>query len=110
MTALTIETESAGAYADATEADLHRIVSQLSPESSYVILHREGNELYAQAALARSSDGAITDGFVVEYAVADSDLRQTSVATTDRVYELLSGWAFDRPGWKDSQEWSILQF
>ena len=110
MTKLTLETESLGAYADASEADLHRVVSLLSEDSSYLIVHREGDELYAQAALSRNPNGSFGEGFVVEYAVADSDLRQTKVDTTERVYELLAGWAFDRPGWKDDQEWSVLQF
>jgi hypothetical protein len=110
MTTITVETESAGAYADASEADLHRLVSQLNHANSYLIVHRTGSDLYAQAAIGRKPDGSFDDGYVVEYAVGDSDLRQATVTTPERVYELLAGWAYDRPGWRESAEWSVLSF
>lgn len=104
-TTLSIETERGGAYADATEADLHRWVMQIGDATQYVIVHRSDDELFAQAQPV--PDG---DAFVVEYAVADADLRQTVVANLDEVYEVLSGWAFNRDGWKDGREWTVLSF
>jgi len=102
---LTIETERGGSYADASEADLHRWVMQIGDATRYLIVHRAEDELFAQAQKTH-----VGDGFVVEYAVADSDLRQTKVSSLDDVYELLSGWAFDREGWKDGRKWTVLGF
>ena len=110
MSKITVETESSGAYADASEADLHRLSSQLTEENSYLIVHRDDSDLYAQAAIARTESGSFTDGYVVEYSVADCDLRQATVSSPERVYELLAGWAYDRPNWRESAEWSVLSF
>jgi hypothetical protein len=108
---LEIETESAGAYADASEADLHRLVSLMNEDNSYVILHRYADddaEQFAQAALARDADASFTGQYVVEYKLKSGTLRQATVASTERVYELLSGWAFDRPGWKRGETWTSV--
>lgn len=100
---LRIETELTGSYADATEADLHRLVMQLGPKARYVVLHRTSDELFAQAACTDQPAE-----FVVEYSLKSGKLRQTKAETHDEVYELLSGWAFDRPGWKRGRTWESM--
>ena len=99
---LRIETANAGAYANATEADLHRLVMQLDRAHAYVVVHREPEDgLFAQARI----EATPADGFRVEYSLKSGQLRCTNVATRDEVYELLAGWAFSRPGWKTGHTW-----
>jgi hypothetical protein len=102
---LSIETERLGAFANATEADLHRWVMEIGDGTEYVIVHREDDGLFAQA---HGVPGG--GGYVVEYAVADADLRQTTVATREEVYDVLAGWAFERDGWRDGRAWTVLTF
>lgn len=57
---ITIETETGGSFADANEADLHRLVSLMNEGNSYLIVHRDDVDEFAQAALKRSKDRTIT--------------------------------------------------
>ena len=55
QTTPTAETESAGSYADVSEETLARLVSQITPENSYVIVKRDDRpDGYAQTAIART--------------------------------------------------------
>lgn len=105
---LEIETASAGAFADANEADLHRLVSQLNATNSFVIVRRDGDDRFAQAALERGSDRKLTGRYIVEYSLKSGTLKQATVESAERAYELLAGWAFDRRGWKQTATWTAV--
>ena len=108
---LTIETESAGSYADATEETLDRLLHQMSKANSYLILHRTDRpeEEYAQTAIERRPDGKLVeDRVVVEYRDGPHSHHQAVTSDLELVRTVLSGWAFDRPGWKDLLTWKPL--
>lgn len=106
---ITIETESAGAFADANEADLHRVVGLLSATNSYLIVHRDGaDDDWAQAALTRRPDATFAGGYIVEHKLPSGGLEQTTAESPERVYELLAAWAFDRPETQRGSEWKLL--
>jgi hypothetical protein len=109
---LTLETESGGRYADADEEALRRLIDQLSPESTYMILHRDDRpDGYAQTALARTPKGEIVDGrYVVEYHDGERAHFQAFTDDRDLVHSVLAGWAFDRPDWESLVEWDELEF
>ena len=102
MTGVAVETESAGTYADVTEDELHRLVHLMGKGNIYVILQRSGHEGYAQSAWGE--DGR----YVVEYRGGPHDHWQAFTTDIDVVYEVLSGWATDRAGWRDRLDWSEL--
>lgn len=88
-----VETEHAGTYPNATSSDLQRLVQGLCPASTYLIVRRSDSEEVMQAACARSTDSSPLGGFVVER-VEGERVRQTSVASSEEVYEMLAAWAF----------------
>ena len=109
---LTIETESGGSYADADEETIRRLVDQLSPENSYLILQRDDvDDGYAQTAIARTPDGNHIEGrYVIEYHKGQRTHFQAFTENTDVVHNVLAGWAFDRADWKSLLEWTELAF
>ena len=106
-----VETESAGRYGDVDLEQLHRLVTQLSPENSYLILHREDRpEEFAQAAISRNRASKLIEGsFVVEFKDASGEQRQAKTKDRERVHGALAGWAFDLPGWKYALSWKPLK-
>ena len=105
-----VETESAGRYENVDLETLHRLVSQMNPDNSYLILHRSDKpEEFAQAAIQRSRDAKLVEGsFVVEYKDGSGDQYQAELSDLDPVRDALAGWAFDSPGWKEQLEWKRL--
>lgn len=111
MKGLTVETESQGSYADASEATIEMVISCLDRGNTYVILQREDRpEAFVQAALARTPDASFRPGYVVEHRDAGGVLWQVDAPDLTLVERLLVGWAFDRPGWSDGLDWSRLGF
>ena len=106
-----VETESAGRYSDVDLETLHRLVSRLSEDNSYLIVHRPDKpEEFAQAAFARRPNAEmIKDAFVVEYRDAAGQY-QANTKDLGRVRDALAGWAFSLPGWRNDFEWSRLEF
>ncbi|HEX7165640.1 MAG TPA: hypothetical protein VF230_01540 [Acidimicrobiales bacterium] len=111
-TTLEIETESAGRYRNATEADLHRLFSQLGAETGgYLILERADlPEQYAQTALEVKPKPSLhaTGRYVVEYRDGPHSHHQAFTEDASVVFDVLAGWAFDRPGWRDLVAWQPL--
>lgn len=108
-----LETESAGRYAELDLETLDRVVAQLSPENSYLILHRsdKSNEEFAQAAIARRPNASMIPGsFVVEFKDATGEQFQAETQNLDRVREVLANWAFDLGDCKLDLEWKPLHF
>ncbi|MEY2469732.1 MAG: hypothetical protein QOF21_2430 [Actinomycetota bacterium] len=68
---LRIETANAGAYADATEADLQAVVGRLNKGNRYVVVrHESDDESFAQAFLDLDGSGR----YAVEYLHKPSEL------------------------------------
>lgn len=107
-----VETESAGRHPDVDLETLHRLVSQLSEENSYVILHRSDKpDEFAQAAIARRPSAKTVKGaFIVEFKDASGEQSQAKVTDIGKIQAALAGWAFDLVGWKDDLEWTPLKF
>lgn len=107
-----VETESAGRYVDINLETLHRLVGQMGPDNSFLILQRSDktNE-FAQTAIARKPNSEMVNGaFVVEFKEASGQQYQAETKDLDRVRNALSGWAFDIAGWKDRLDWKPLDF
>ena len=114
MTVLEIETESAGTYPDATEETLERLLGQMGPENSYLILHRsdlpDGPEgPFVQTAIRRDPGGHPQPGFVVEYKEGPERHFQAFTEDFGTLHAILAGWAFGRPGWRDLVDWERLE-
>jgi hypothetical protein len=109
---LAIETEALGSFTDADEETLARLVAQLSPDNGYLIVHPDGmdGERYAQTAYLRGPGGERRESFVVEYHDGDGDHWQTEVDDRAGALEVLAGWTFGRPGWRDGRELVHLDF
>lgn len=107
-----LETESAGRHAEIDLETLHRLVGQLSPGNSYLILHRsDKSEEFAQAAIARRPNASMIPGsFVVEYKDASGEQFQAETQDLSRVREVLANWAFDLGNWTLDLEWKPLRF
>ena len=108
-----METESAGRYAELDLETLHRLVAQLSPDNSYLILQRsdKSNEEFAQAAIARKPNASMIPGsFIVEFKDASGEQFQAETQDLDRVRDVLANWAFDLGDWKLDLEWKPLRF
>lgn len=107
---MSIETAAAGAYPDADEETLDRVLAQIDEENPYLIVHR--GERFAQTALERRRDGSFAGAgrFVVEYRDGSGQHFQTHSTDRDEVRAILRGWAFDRPGWRDGLSWERLKF
>jgi hypothetical protein len=73
-------------------------------EGSFLIVERTTDpsaETYAQA--LRRDDGS----YLVEHREGDADHHYgTTVADMHAAHQLLTGWAFQRPGWSDQVTWS----
>jgi len=108
---LEVETESAGRYDDVDLETLHRLVSQLTPENSYLILHRSDRpDEFAQAAIQRDRGAKLMKGsFIVEFKDELREQYQAKTGDVDRVAAALEGWAFDVAGWKDDLRWKRLK-
>jgi hypothetical protein len=106
----TAETESAGSYADVSEETLARLVSQITPENSYMIVNREDRpDGYAQTAIARTEKGELQPGrYVVEYRLGPNQHYQAFTKDLDDVRAVLAGWAFDHAGWDRTLEFAVL--
>lgn len=104
-----VETESAGRYKDVDQETLHRLVSQIGINNSYLIVHRAGepNE-FAKVAIetGRSSKAAT---FVVEFKDESGVQFQSKTQDLDQVRTALAGWAFEIPGWKNGLKWKRLR-
>jgi len=107
---ITIQTESLGTFPDVTAEVLDRVLSQLDADNAYVILERSDRaEAYAQAAIARDKNANQVAGrFVVEYRDGPNAHWQAFTEDIERVRDVLAGWAFDRPGWKELLTWEVL--
>lgn len=100
-----IETANAGAYANATEADLQAALGRLDAKNRYVVIRREGDdETFAQACFDLDESGR----YAVEYLHKPRELRRAFVDTSDAAYELLAGWAFDHAGWRQRASWESV--
>lgn len=106
-----METESAGRYPDVDLETLHRLVTQLSEQNSYVILHRSDRpEEFAQAALARRPNAKTMAGsYIVEVKDASGEQHQAKVTDISKIQNALAGWAFDLVGWKEELKWKRLK-
>jgi len=105
-----VETEAAGRYDDVDLETLHRLVSQLSPDNSYLILHRSDKpEEFAWASIQRSRDTKLTKGYIVQFKDQSGEWFQAKVTDLDRVRAALSGWAFDLVGWREDLKWKPLK-
>ncbi|HEY3906080.1 MAG TPA: hypothetical protein VGM14_19375 [Streptosporangiaceae bacterium] len=102
-------TSGAGETPDPTEQQLLDLLETVeSEESDFLIVERTGDpggQTYAQAALG--PDG----GFLVEHREGDAQHHYGTVAPDLRTaWQLLAGWAFERPGWDAETTWSLIQF
>ena len=106
-----VETESAGRYEDVDLETLHRLVSQLNPDNSYLIVHRsDKRDEFAQAAIQRKRDATLVVGsFIVEFKDETGEQVQATTKDSDRVRDALAGWAFDLMGWKEHLKWKPLK-
>ena len=112
MPTVELETESAGRYGELDLETLHRLVAQLGPDNSYLILHRsDKSKEFAQAAIARKPNASMIPGsFVVEFKDATGEQFQAETQDLDRVREVLANWAFDLGDCKLDLEWKPLRF
>jgi hypothetical protein len=85
--------------------DLLELVA--SEESDFLIIERTSDptgQTYAQSALG--PDGAL----IVEYREGDNEHHLGTVAPDLRTaWQLLAGWAFERPGWGAEATWSRVR-
>jgi hypothetical protein len=95
-----------GQIMDPSPEDLFRFVSDLGPDNQYLTLDRfdgRDGDYYAQA--FRRDDGT----WIVEYRDGDrSHHYQASASDPGIVYEVLFGWALQRPGWGEQLTWRLL--
>lgn len=105
-----VETESAGRYDDVDLETVHRLVSLLNPDNSYLIVHRRDKpDEFAQAAIQRRPNAELVNGwFIVEFKDESGQQHQAETKDLERVSDALAGWAFDQLGWKDDLNWKPL--
>jgi len=99
----------AGETQDPTEEQLLNLLETVeSDESDFLIVERTSDpsgQTYAQAALGPD------DGFMVEHREGDAEHHFGTVAPDLRTaWQLLAGWAFERPGWNAGFTWSPVRF
>jgi hypothetical protein len=99
----------AGETRDPTEEQLLDLLETVaSEESDFLIVERTSDpsgQTYAQAALG--PDG----GLIVEHREGDAQHHLGTVAPDLRTaWQLIAGWAFDRPGWDAESTWSPVRF
>jgi hypothetical protein len=99
----------AGEYWDPSEDQLLSLLEAVkSGQSGYLLLERTSDptgETFAQS--SPGPDG----GLLVEYRAGDSQHHYSAVAPDLRTaWQLMVGWAFDRPGWRDHASWSQVEF
>lgn len=105
-----VETESAGRYENVDQEALHRLVSQLSPKNSYLILHRGDRPgEFAQAAIVAGKSVKAKSSFLVEFKESGGQF-QSKTTDIDTAQAALAGWAFDVPGWKNTLKWKRLKW
>lgn len=102
----TAQNEWGRTYPDPSDGQLWRLLAELTLENRYLILTRldhPGGEDYAQVRLDEPGhyDVEYRDGSAVEHFAAVA----TSLAA---VHEVLTGWAQQRPGWRDTLVWERL--
>jgi hypothetical protein len=98
----------AGETWDPTEEQLLDLLETVASEGSdFLIVERTSDpngETYAQSALGPD------DRLIVEYRAGDRQHHYRTVAPDLRTaWQLLAGWAFDRPGWREQASWSQLR-
>jgi hypothetical protein len=99
----------AGEIWNPTEQQLLDLLETVeSEESDFLIIERSSDpngETYAQAALGPGI------GFLVEHREGDAQHHFGTVAPELRTaWQLLVGWAFDRPGWDAESTWSPVRY
>lgn len=105
---VSIQTEGAGAFADADEATLERLLSQLGDGNMFLIVERSDVEDgYAQTAM-NTGEQKTAGTYVVEYRSGPNQHYQAFTDDADVVHRVLSGWAFDHADWHSALEWSVL--
>lgn len=94
---------------DPSESVLLELLQNIeSGRGTFLIVERTSDpkgETYVQT--VRADDGSYT----VEYREGDADHHfATSVADLRAAHEVVTGWAFEVPGWKGSYSWTPVQF
>jgi hypothetical protein len=92
---LTVETAAGGAFEDADDATLERLVMAMNPDNEYLILHRSDldEEEFAQTSLEHSPDASLVKGsFVIEYRDGPNSQWQAKATDRAKIYETLAGW------------------
>ncbi|MEI8407379.1 MULTISPECIES: hypothetical protein [unclassified Kribbella] len=98
-------TESNERWDDPSEDLLFELLSDVERgEGNYLIIERTtdaSGHTYAQA--LRCEDGS----YVVEHREGSADRHYgTSVADMRAAHQLLTGWAFELPGWNHNTQWT----
>lgn len=94
---------------DPSEAALFELLQDIEAgEGTFLIVERTSDrkgETYIQT--VRDDDGS----YMVEYREGDAEHHfGTPVADMRAAHALLTGWAFEQPGWKDGHTWTPVQF
>lgn len=101
--ALRAETAGGRSYDAPDGALLLRLLGELGPGNQFLVVDRldaPGAEHYMQ--IYREVDGA----YVIEYRAGAANRHyETVVGDVRTAYTMLTGWAADEPGWRDSCDW-----
>lgn len=101
--ALRAETAYGRSYDAPTGALLLLLLEELGPGNQYLIVDRldaPNDEHYMQ--VYRETDGT----FTIEYRAGAADRHFETVVTDLRMtFTVLTGWAAETPGWRDSCDW-----
>jgi hypothetical protein len=101
--ALRAETAYGRSYDEPSGALLLRLLGELGPGNQYLIVDRldaPNAEHYMQ--VYREGDGT----FTIEYRAGAADRHfETVAADLRKTFTVLTGWAADTPGWRESCDW-----
>lgn len=99
---VTLQTEAAGDVGPVDEAMLAEAVAALGGGNSFLIVERDDRpDAYAQTAIDRQ-------GWIVEHREGAKQHWQAKASGAEEVTAVLTGWAFDKPGWRELVTWKVL--
>lgn len=103
------ETSMAGTYPTVDRDRLAALVDEMKSDGDFLILHRSDreNEVYAQVCVtpAPAKPGG---RYTLEYRDGPDSHWQAFTDDDGVVTQVLSGWAFGGPSWKELASWSRL--
>src|SRR3954451_20975159 len=101
--------EAGGTYDDPSEKQLRELIDALGPGNAFLIVERlePGRAGHFMQTVMGSEDAP----WVLECREGAQETHlSTSLESSRAVHDVLTGWAFDVPGWRDGLAWTPVRY